>query len=367
MMTVKSCQLQHCDPSLGEYSRPIDEDYHLAESWYRDGTPSATMAPRGDPVAALGPDGAVYVTYQHARVLVLHKSTDGGQTWEKVNVVQPPPNAQYGIVLGYGVLPDRNQILLYAGRMTPAPNWNAPDPAQDAIDWFATGWTYFARSPDGGQTWHFFQQVDKQDAVNIQGLGRIMAVRDGSVIATATLRFPGRSEDETWLVRDYVWRSADRGKSFQRTAFIANHSGETQITQTQSGRLLGAVRTSNFHPSPKQMMLTVSDDHGRTWSDPLLVTDEYGTCPGEFVALPDGRVILVYCRRYHPGAGFCAKISPDEGKTWNSQTLVIRPVEEPNPGLYSSSVLLRDGTILTIAGQHEGSALQAIRWRLPAK
>jgi len=26
---------------------------------------------------------------------------------------------------------------------------------------------------------------------------------------------------------------------------------------------------------------------------------------------------------------------------------------------------MRDGTILTIAGQHEGSALQAIRWQLP--
>jgi len=340
-----------------------EEDYHLSESWYCEGIPRGGNAPRADAMATCSSDGNIYVSYQHPTVLVVHKSADQGRTWEKVDVVQPPPNRQYGVVSAFGAVPDGSLVVMYSGRLTPSPRWSVPmeDPAWTAFG--RNGWSHFARSEDGGVTWHFMHKVDKGQARLVQGLGQIKPLADGSVIATSTLCM------EDGLHADHIWRSADGGKSFELSNSISPHSGETKIEQLPSGRLLAAVRTVHsdyMDPRNKRTAMITSDDNGQTWSEHVMLTTDIGDCPGEFVALPDGRAVFLYCKRYAPAA-IVARISPDGGQTWNSQTLLVRQMEGDNPGVYPSSLLIDDQTILTISSTIQGTPPQAIRWQVPGE
>ena len=338
-----------------------DDDYHLSESWYCEGVPRGGNAPRADAMATQAPDGTIYVSYQHPKVLIVHKSADRGRTWEKVDVIQPPPNHQYGNVYAFGAVPDGSLVVMYSGRLVPSPRWTVDqsDPAWAAFG--RNGWTHFAKSTDGGVTWHFMHQADQGDAKNVQGLGQIKTLADGSVIASATLC----TEDGHHA--DHFWRSTDGGQTFKLSNAISHHSAETKIAQLPSGRIIAAVRTvySDYHDERnKRTAMITSDDNGQTWSEHVMLTTEIGDCPGEFVALPDGRCVFLYCKRYTPAA-IVARVSPDGGETWNPQTLLVRQMEGENPGVYPSSLLLDDQTILTVSSTHEGTPPQAIRWNLP--
>src|SRR5688572_5137586 len=80
-----------------------------------------SVFPRADPIAACSPRGEIYVAYQHPAVVVLHKSSDEGQTWQRVRVAEPPPFSSYGSVLAFGVARSGALILLYSGRPTNPP------------------------------------------------------------------------------------------------------------------------------------------------------------------------------------------------------------------------------------------------------
>ena len=71
--------------------------------------------------------------------------------------------------------------------------------------------------------------------------------------------------------------------------------------------------------------MSISDDNGHTWSQPRMLTSELGDCSAEFVSLPDGRLVILYCRRYPPAA-IIGKVSADEGATWITRHLILRRV-----------------------------------------
>ena len=122
--------------------------------------------------------------------------------------------------------------------------------------------------------WQQLPQAEKGDAQNVQGLGEIKPLADGSVIATATLR-------GTAMRQDYIWRSNDGGKSFALSNPIGDRTGETHILQLPSGRMLAAIRTvyDNYdHPRNKRTAMAVSDDNGYTWTEPELLTTALGDC-----------------------------------------------------------------------------------------
>ncbi len=93
-----------------------------------------------------------------------------------------------------------------------------------------------------------------------------------------------------------------------------------------------------------------------------MLTTELGDCPGEFISLPDGRVVFL---KWYTPAAIVARVSHDEGRTWNGPIYLVRQIEGENSGVYPSSMVMDDGTILTISSTHEGTPLQAIRWKLP--
>ena len=108
----------------------------------------------------------------------------------------------------------------------------------------------------------------------------------------------------------------------------------------------------------KRTFIAESKD-GRDWGNFRQLTTLFGDTPGELIQLPDGRVVLLYIHRYSPQDGVYARVSHDEGRTWGAELLALRNVHSG----YSSSTVLKDGTIVSMIG---GETIQAVRWRLPA-
>ena len=202
-----------------------------------------------------------------------------------------------------------------------------------------------------------------------------------------------------------IFRSTDGGKSWGDLSATFDFVGEVHILQLHSGKLLGAFRhqrpllpddppdiVERWGAKPagtvagvpgqtpggfKHVFVGDSEDNGRTWKDlrPLLTGEgrpllAFGEAHGQVVQLRDGRVVLVHERRYpYEGYEVRARVSCDEGKTWAPELYHV----SFGAG-YPASVVLEDGTIVTVTGSTPFDAeakpigkhrAQAVRWRLP--
>ncbi len=113
-------------------------------------------------------------------------------------------------------------------------------------------------------------------------------------------------------------------------------------------------------------------------TDQLGLTTAYGQCYGYPTALSDGTVVVIHDTRMGPGVpSGRAMISRDEGRTWQDEVYYTHYGKAVSG--YTNSVVLADGTILTIAGTSDHpdakyswnacigkSDLTAIRWK-PAR
>jgi hypothetical protein len=177
---------------------------------------------------------------------------------------------------------------------------------------------------------------------------------------------------------------------FQEAAF------ESGMTELPSGGILAAIRHQrnrwpnephNDPPNIAELMRGGATDAGAkfpfkhvflqnadydggtqtvTWDQDRFrqLTTARGQCYGDPVALSDGTVVLIHDTRYGPGENSGrAMISYDEGQTWKDEAYYVY-YGAANSG-YSESVVVEDGTILTIAGTQESGVvdLTAIRWK----
>ena len=122
----------------------------------------------------------------------------------------------------------------------------------------------------------------------------------------------------------------------------------------------------------KNLFVTDSDDNGKTWSTPRLLTTVFGQPFGSPAVQSDGTVVVIHDTRYGPGPpGSRAMISRDEGKTWEDEVYYLDSTTFT--GSYTASVVLEDDTILTIAGSSQAgntwevvknhTDFYAIRWK----
>ena len=120
----------------------------------------------------------------------------------------------------------------------------------------------------------------------------------------------------------------------------------------------------------RQVMFSTSEDGGLTWAmmkpffdadgKPVIIQQETN---GWLLPLSDDRIVLVHQRRFGPYQNI-ARVSVDGGKTW------LHDEYRLTAGFgFANSLLLDDGTIVTVTGKSLGGkhAAQVIRWRLPSK
>ena len=337
------------------------------KSWYSD-------PPAGLTVTATG---AIYVAASDGTSLL--RTRDGGRSWDALQVRHPVLSVlRNGTLVAQTI--EEGDVVLYSS------------------------------TDEGGS----FQPLGRLAGLGTSQVGPITERTDGTLIWPIGQE-PPEGHGPSIV---YAYRSADGGATWSVGAPICP-GGEPHIAELKNGRLLAAVRNnpsipvddwrrafknempwrlwmrafgfSTISSYAKRIMLADSDDGGLSWNNirpGSLLLDEMH---GQTLALPDGRVVLLYTHRGPPlRGGERAKISRDQGITW-SQELYYLNATPAYPGYAASCVLppeLADGEagmILSVVGErsekiwgHPGTqptmagieiapCLQAIRWRpLPA-
>ena len=288
-------------------------------------------------------------------------SSDEGRAWTKPAVVVDSPvddrNPALGqardgtLVLGYW----RTANYDAAGRYDPG--LGRP-----------TG-TWVTRSRDGGKTWSESAPIDVADIGWGSPYGRILTLPDGTMLMPVyggPVRRP--REKAGGGDNSYLYRSADHGRTWKRYATPGpKQFNETALVRLASGRLLAALRTQ----AGGEVWLADSGDEGKTWSGPRRLTPPR-VHPADLVLLPDRRVLLVTGYRAGP-FGVRGLVGDRKGRfDWGRRFVLANDAVSADCG-YPSSVLLKDGRVLTVyyaTGSRDhpdwGVHCAAVTYRVPA-
>ena len=130
---------------------------------------------------------------------------------------------------------------------------------------------------------------------------------------------------------------------------------ETGFWHLGGRRMLAALRNKSKEHDDKTMRLINADDGGRTWHSPRPLTRIYGQAHGDLAALPGEGVVATFENRYPyaDGGAILARVSWDGGQTWEPELYKLTRGHG-----YSGSVVLKDGTVVTLAEGEEGWGLE---------
>jgi len=314
------------------------------------------------------PNGTIYAA-QHT---LIHKSTDGGRTWEHLH--RDP--ARFG---GWRLLFDDEGTMLNI--------------CQSGADAFAV-WA----SRNEGETW------ERVGVISVETPAKPAVGSSVTRLADGTLLIPVQSSN---IVRDqndmvvsgtricHVYRSTDGGRSWSWCSTIGECSCEVNVSALPGGRLLAVnryQRPRRPEDSPqlyermgappglppgngpyKHVFLSHSDDKGATWTPLRQLTTVFGQCYGFGVGLADGSAVVVHDHRYpRDMAGGRAMVSRDEGETWEDAVYYLN---HGNAAGYAATLSLDGQEMLTFVGSCYGGVERwencvgrtdfvLLRWRL---
>lgn len=238
-------------------------------------------------------------------VVKVHRSTDGGMSWEPTGALPDPANVPPGMRNpgGFG-LPADGDVIAWAAY----PAGGQGESGQ--LTW---------RSSDGGLTWSGPEQVDTAPYESIGVGGNLATLGDGTLVGAS--EWGNETSDEPdGIMPDWaalVSTSADNGMTWSpwRLAHGPRADGtyffDLRICRLPDDRLLAVYWT---HDMVRDVGLNVhlswSSDRGQTWTDP-----HDGGFWGQVTsvaALRSGRVVAVTNHRRDP-FGVRALLSDDDG------------------------------------------------------
>jgi hypothetical protein len=217
---------------------------------------------------------------------------------------------------------------------------------------------WMIRSTDGGITWSARYPT-------------IVNSPHGPVqLADGRLLYAGK---QLWTKerRVGVCESLDDGLSWRWLAEIPARPGDTQrnyhelhAVETGDGRILVHIRNLN-EANSEETLQTESADGGKNWSTPRVIG--WGI-PSFLLRLRIGKLLMTYGYRRAP-FGNQARLSDDWGRTWSEPLIISGDGAGKDLG-YPSTVELDDGSLLTAWYEAmKGSSRAVLRqahWRLKA-
>jgi sialidase-1 len=217
---------------------------------------------------------------------------------------------------------------------------------------------WMIRSTDGGITWS-----ERYPSIVNSPHGPIQ-------LDHGPLLYAGK---ELWTgqQRVGVCQSNDDGQSWRWLAEIpvrsgddASHYHELHAVQTADGRIIVHIRNHN-PANDRETLQTESADAGHTWSLPRPI-GVWGL-PSHLLRLRDDRLLMSYGHR-RPPFGNQARLSEDHGRTW-SEPLVISSDGTSSDLGYPSTVQLDDDSLITVWYEVLRSSPRAVlrqaRWSIP--
>jgi len=292
-------------------------------------------------------------------------SNDDGRTWSRAGAPVPHDPGTARMNHAAGIAGNGDLIVIVAGH-SGRPKKNEPN-----LD-FAKSVPLHpiaARSSDGGVTWSPCAPIPPtEDGGYLCPFGSIQKQADGVLMVSFyTWHRPGAEQKMTTSA--LLYRSVDDGHTWQRHRVIAaDDYNETTIHVVNENRIIAAARSIK----DQTLHLFISDDAGDTWrfGGPLSGAFEHNA---DFLALPDGRILLTYGIRHPHDLALACRVSPDAGLTWRRphRLLQIDNVERYDGG-YPSSVLVSEDSVLTAyytrrSPWHQRYHMGAIIWNWRAE
>ena len=247
------------------------------------------------------------------------RSTDGGKTWEPMQVALDMGRDPAFAFDGVGdpcIFADRETGRVFVAALWSHGKraWHGSGPGLTPAE---TGQLVIATSDDDGQTWSQPRNITREVKdpawrLVLAGPGTGITLRDG------TLVFPGQFKDANNVPHSTLLWSKDRGASWQIGTGVKDKTTESQLVELADGSIMincrddrGGART-----------VAVTRDLGRTWQ--LHPTDR--------IALPESVCMASLLRLDLPHKGphllfsnpattrgrhtMTVKVSADEGMTW---------------------------------------------------
>jgi hypothetical protein len=216
---------------------------------------------------------------------------------------------------------------------------------------------WMLRSTDGGRTWS-----PRYSCIVNSPHGPIQ-------LADGRLLYAGK---ELWTgqQRVGVCESTDDGQTWKWLAEIPARPGdkpseyhELHAVEAAAGQIIVQIRNHN-KTHQRETLQTESTDGGKTWSPPHPI-GVWGL-PSHLLRLKNGHLLMTYGYR-RPPFGNQARISTDHGQTW-SEPLIISDDGAGYDLGYPSTVELDGGELLTVwYEQMKGlpnAVLRQARWKL---
>lgn len=199
----------------------------------------------------------------------LSRSTDGGQTWEKMRLplsfgeFAGLPSAQNGVG-DPSILVDSktNTIWIVAAWTHGMGNQRAWWSSHPGMDLNHTAQLMMVKSEDDGKTWsapiNVTEQVkDPSWYFLLQGPGRGITMNNG------TLVFPTQFIDSTRVPNAGIMYSEDRGKTWKMHNYARTNTTESQVVEIEPGVLMLNMRDNRGG----SRAVAITKDMGRTWTE----------------------------------------------------------------------------------------------------
>jgi Neuraminidase (sialidase) len=236
-------------------------------------------------------------------------------------------------------------------------SWNAVNARLTAPERKDELGVWMIRSTDGGLNWSA-----KYDCLVSSPHGPIQ-LADGRLLYAGKDLWRGDN-------RVGVCESTDDGRTWKWLADIPTRDGdkhseyhELHAVETDDQRILVQIRNHN-KANDRETLQCESKDGGNSWSVPKAI-GVWGL-PSHLLKLRDGRLVMSYGHRRAP-LGNQARISDDHGRTWSEPIVLSGDGASGDLG-YPSSVELADGTLLSVWYEkmegNPNSVLRQARWKL---
>jgi hypothetical protein len=210
---------------------------------------------------------------------------------------------------------------------------------------------WMIRSTDGGVTWsaRYNCQVNSPHGP--------VQLSDGRLVYTGKDLWGGTS-------RVGVCESTDDGLTWRWLTEIAPRKGddrtnyhELHAVETADGRIVVHIRNHNT-ANAGETLQSESADGGKTWSVPRSI-GVWGL-PSHLLRIRDGGLVMSYGYR-RPPFGNQARLSRDHGRTWSDPIIISDDGVSGDLG-YPSTVQLGDGSFVTVWYElQKGSAVAVLR------
>ena len=184
--------------------------------------------------------------------------------------------------------------------------------------------------------------------------GDLIVLKDGSVLAAWSEFYGGNRDDSAGRISAKL--SKDGGKSWEKKWTLVENTGQENVMSVSFLRIAsGEILLFYLEKNSKadlDIMVRRSDNEGKTWSDPIRVTEDAGYWVmnnARVVQLPSGRIICPTAmteKVWVKGHVFCTVCfySDDKGETWRRG---VGGVVAPKRGAMEPGLMQKkDGTLL---------------------